>query len=642
MERFTVWAPGARTMDVEVDGTRQAMKRVRDSERPGWWAADVAGANPVSRYGFSINGGPVFPDPRTPYQPEGPHKPSQLVDHSAYNWKADGWKGDKVSAASVLYETHIGTFTQAGTWPAAERKLDHLKQLGVTHVSVMPGAQFGDYGWGYDGVQLFAPQNTYGKPSDVKHFTDMAHRKGLNVIMDVVYNHLGADGNYLGAYGPYFTNKHQTPWGSAVNLDQPGSRETRQLLLDNALMWVRDYRFDGLRLDATHEYHDNSKRHFMRELSDTMAEFQERSGRRVTLIAESDRNDPRTVTPVGKGGFGMDAQWTDDLHHSIFALQSGANRAWFGDFQRGLPDIAKALTKGFVYDGEFSVFRGKNVGAPVGDLSGDHFVMHIDNHDHTGNSPAGRRRIEMLGRDKVQTAMATLFMAPGVPMLFMGDPEGTKVPFPYFAGHKDSEINRMTKEGRIREFSKLGWDVKEIADPISRATFNSAKMDAKVDPVMVDWTKTLTALRASQPALTDGSFKDTHVSIDAAKDVMVVQRGPVTLVSNWGKTNQQVAVPEGRLIAPLPLDKARRGHYRLPANSVIISIKGDTKGLPPMIDTTKAAPSATLLQKVDATPAGKQAEPPQDQAPAGPNNSKLALEKHKVAGRPAAGAAMTG
>ncbi|MGH9039716.1 MAG: alpha-amylase family glycosyl hydrolase, partial [Acidimicrobiia bacterium] len=317
MNTFSVWAPAAETVQVMLGEARRPMERGPQ----GWWTLTVAEAGPGTDYFFAINGGAARPDPRSPFQPEGPHGPSRVVDHSAFEWTDQAWTGPVPLSAGVVYELHIGTFTPQGTFESAIERLDHLADLGVTHIELLPVCEFpGTRGWGYDGVDLFAPHHAYGGPDGLKRLIDAAHAHGLGVIIDVVYNHLGPDGNYLGAYGPYFTDRYSTPWGDAVNFDAAGSDELRSLVVDNACMWLRDYHADGLRIDAVHAIFDASAIHILEEIGASVRELEAETGRHYTLIPESDLNDPRLVRPPEAGGYGLDAAWSDDFHHALHTV----------------------------------------------------------------------------------------------------------------------------------------------------------------------------------------------------------------------------------------------------------------------------------------------------------------------------------
>lgn len=388
--RFEVWAPQADRMTLHCAGATRALER--DPERAGWWTGD-ADAQDGTRYGFAVDDGPVLPDPRSRRQPDGPDGLSAVVDQAQYAWHTE-WAGRPLPGA-VLYELHVGTYTPEGTLDAAAERLEHLAELGVTHVELMPLCPFpGRHGWGYEGVCLWAVHEPYGGPEALKHFVDRAHDLGLGVVLDVVHNHLGPSGNHLPAFGPYFTDTHQTPWGSAVNLDAPGSDEVRTYLVGSALAWLRDYRLDGLRLDAVHALRDTRATHFLEELSTAVDALADDLGRPLFLIAESDLNDPRLVTPRVEGGLGLHAQWNDDFHHALHTALTGEKQGYYADFARApFATLAKTLTSGFFHDGTYSSFRGRRHGRPLDRtrVSAHRLLGYSQTHDQIGNRAQGDR-----------------------------------------------------------------------------------------------------------------------------------------------------------------------------------------------------------------------------------------------------------
>lgn len=387
---FEVWAPDADVAALRLSGELRTMER--DPDRPGWWTADAEAAD-GDRYGFTLDGGPVRPDPRSRRQPDGPDGESAVVDHDTYTWRTD-WAGRGLPGA-VLYELHIGTYTAEGTFDAAAARLGHLAELGITHVSLMPVCPFpGVHGWGYEGVSLWAVHEPYGGPEGLKRFVDTAHGLGLAVVLDVVHNHLGPSGNYLPAFGPYFTETHHTPWGAAVNLDAPGSDEVRAFLLGSALAWLRDYRLDGLRLDAVHALADTRALTFLEELSAATDALSAELGRPLSLIAESDLCDPRTTTPRESGGIGLHAQWNDDFHHCLHTALTGEAQGYYADFAAApLAGLAKTVTSAFFHDGTYSTFRGRTHGRPVdvARSAAHRFVGYAQTHDQIGNRALGDR-----------------------------------------------------------------------------------------------------------------------------------------------------------------------------------------------------------------------------------------------------------
>jgi maltooligosyltrehalose trehalohydrolase len=420
---FQVWAPKATTVEIALGSMRIPMMPCAGN----WWAVDVQAAGPLTEYAFILDGSRPSSDPRSSWQPHGVHGPSQVIDHQAFAWTDERWQPGPLSSA-MLYELHIGTFTPAGTFEAAIERLDHVVELGITHVELMPIAEFsGMWGWGYDGADLYAPHHTYGGPEGLKLLVNACHAKGLAVLLDVVYNHIGPAGNYLERCGPYFTNRHHTPWGQVVNLDGPGSDEVRRFFCDNALMWLRDYHLDGLRLDAVHALMDTSAVHFLEQLAAEVQTLEAHLGRHLVLIAESDLNDPRVVRPSEIGGYGLAAQWSDDFHHALHSVLTGERAGYYGDF--GAPaDLAQALTKAFVYDGRYSTFRQRRHGRPATGLSGYRFLGYLQNHDQIGNRAKGDRSSHLISTGRLEIAAALVLTSPFVPLLFHGEEWGASTP----------------------------------------------------------------------------------------------------------------------------------------------------------------------------------------------------------------------
>jgi maltooligosyltrehalose trehalohydrolase len=543
MHVFEVWAPRAGTMEVKIGNQKFPMeKRSR-----GYWSAPIEGAGPGTDYAFVIDGlEPALPDPRTQWQPHGVHSESRLVDHSAFAWSDQDWQAQPLSSA-LIYELHLGTFTPEGTLKAAESRLDYLKALGVTHVELMPIANFpGKRGWGYDGVDLYAIFNAYGEPDDLKRFVDACHAKGLAVLLDVVYNHLGPVGNYLGKFGPYFTHSHTTPWGDAVNFEEGGATEVRRFLIDNALMWLRDYHIDGLRLDAVHAYVDRSAIHFMEEITGEVRRLEAAMGKHFVLIAESDLNDPRIVKAEEAGGYGLDAQWSDDFHHALFSVISGERAGYYADFG-SLAQLAKSLRRVFVYDGNYSDYRHRNHGRQIVGLSGHRFIGFVQNHDQVGNRAQGERVSHEAGVGRAKIAAALVLTAPFVPMLFQGEEFGASAPFLYFTDYDDPELGRMISEGRKKEFVAFGWAPDQIPDPQDEQTFlqsklNWAELTEQPHRSLLQWYKDLITLRRNQSKLSDGNLNAVNVRFDEDAQWLVLERGTLRVACNLGKAPVDVEV----------------------------------------------------------------------------------------------------
>jgi maltooligosyltrehalose trehalohydrolase len=550
MHEFRVWAPGKSSVDVAVNGGQVPMR----PSAGGWWVSSVDGAGPGTDYSFRINNGPALPDPRSPSQPEGIDGPSRVVDHAAFAWTDARWRGLPLAGA-VLYECHVGTFSAEGTFDGAIAHLDHVAGLGVDAIELLPVAEFsGSRGWGYDGVDLFAPHHSYGGPDGLKRLVDAAHSRGLGVIMDVVYNHLGPAGNYLPEFGPYFSERHQTNWGPAVNFDGRGSDEVRRFVIDNALMWLRDYHCDGLRLDAVHAITDDSATHILEQLADEVAALAANQGRPLFLVAESDLNDPRFVRGTEAGGYGLDAAWADEWHHALHATLTGDRDGYYEDFGP-LPLLAKALRQAWVYDGVYSAFRGRVFGRPPAGLPGTRFVVCTQNHDQVGNRALGERSAALMSDGRLRVAAALLLTAPFVPMLFQGEEWGASTPFQYFTGHEDPELGRVVSRGRRAEFASFGWSPEGVPDPQDPATFERSRLDwAELDKEchasLLAWYTELIALRRRLPALSDPRPGRVETACDPGLGWLVVRRGAVTVAVNLGAANWTFnAGPEAELLA---------------------------------------------------------------------------------------------
>jgi maltooligosyltrehalose trehalohydrolase len=454
----------------------------------------------------------------------------------------------------VIYELHIGTFTPEGTMDGAIAKLDELLNLGITHVELMPVAAFdGVHGWGYDGVGLFAVHEPYGGPDALKRFVDAAHAKGLAVLLDVVYNHFGPSGNYTSKFGPYVVEAHHTPWGGAVNLEGPWAHQVRRFFCDNALMWMRDFHIDGLRLDAVHAYVDRSAIHFLEQLARETRTVEATLGRRKVLIAESDSNDPRIVSAPEASGFGIDAQWSDDFHHALFALLiSGPQQGYYTDFG-SMGQLAKALEHTFVYDGSYSDHRKRAHGKPPLLLSQHHFLGYIQNHDQVGNRAVGDRLPQITGFERAMVAAAVVMMSPFVPMIFQGEEWAASSPFQYFADHQDPALAKAVSEGRCKEFEVFGWDPTTIPDPENRDTFVHSKL--KWDEAnqgdharMKDWYRDLIRLRRSTLSLNNGELGNIRVTFDENERWLALRRGEVLMLCNLGGNDHEFPIPDGSTV----------------------------------------------------------------------------------------------
>jgi maltooligosyltrehalose trehalohydrolase len=570
MHRFEIWAPYAKKMAVQVTGVAIPMQ---GSDDDGWWRREVDNAERGTDYGFLIDDDPkAYPDPRSQWQPKGVHSLSRIYDHSNFAW-TDAKFQPVPLASSIIFELHIGTFTPTGTLDSAIEILDHLVGLGITHVELMPVSSFaGNHGWGYDGVALYSVHEPYGGPDALKRFVNAAHEKGLAVLLDVVYNHFGPAGNYTGKFGPYLIDAHKTPWGGAVNLEGAGSREVRRFFCDNALMWMRDYHIDGLRLDAVHSLVDRSAIHFLEQLAAEVETESSARARRLVLIAESDLNDPRVVLPCEANGLGMDAQWSDDFHHALFTvLNREQETGYYTDFG-SLAHLAKSLEQTFVYDGIYSRYRRRIHGRSAATLSHHRFLGFIQNHDQVGNRAVGDRIAQVTGIERAKIAAAIVFVSPFIPMIFQGEEWAASSPFQYFADHDDPELARAVSEGRRKEFAAFGWKPDLIPDPEKPETFHRSKLNWNESSQpehadMLAWYRDLIHLRRGTPDLNDGEPGHTRVSFDEKAKWLRIDRGSITLICNLGEFGHPVLLPDGSetLLASHGADTSK-----LPSDSVAI------------------------------------------------------------------------
>ena len=546
MTVIRVWAPYAKEVQVILDETSYPML----STRHGWWMLDSPLAGHGSDYAFVLDGSGPLPDPRSPWQPYGVHGFSRMLDHSLFSWTDDRWQAPPLSSA-VIYELHTGTFSPQGTFQGVAQKLDHLVDLGITHIELMPVNSFsGTHGWGYDGVGLFAPHEPYGGPAGLKELVDECHARGIAVILDVVYNHLGPEGNYLDRFGPYFTNRYSSPWGNAVNLDGPGSDEVRRFFIENALMWLKDYHMDVLRLDAVHAIIDTSSVHFLEELSQEVEMLQARTGRHLALIAESNLNNPRIVQPREIGGYGIDAQWNDDFHHALHTVLTGEKNGYYGDFGT-LSDLAQAMEEIFVYSGRYSAFRGRKHGRPVKGVSGNKFLAYLQNHDQIGNRARGERLNHLVDTGRFMLGSAMVFASACIPMIFQGEEWAASSPFQYFTDHQDEELGKAVVTGRREEFAAFGWDPGDIPDPQDPATFERSKplweeLEHEPHTSVLAWYKGLIRLRRELPVLKDGSLSQILISYHEEEQWLAMNRGPVMVVCNFSRHSRRIGIYDGQ------------------------------------------------------------------------------------------------
>lgn len=573
MRTFRVWAPLPKRVEVQVGVARHPMT----PEPGGWWSAAIPSAGIGDRYGFVLDGKGPFPDPRSPSQPDGVHQLSQLTDPDSHPWADEDWQPPPLARA-ILYEMHVGTFTPKGTFLAAIAKLDHLVALGITHVELMPVVEFaGQHGWGYDGVDLFAPHHAYGAPDELKRFVDACHQRGLGAILDVVYNHLGPSGNYLAQYAPYFSKRYTPIWGEALNYDGAESDQVRRFFCDNALTWLRDFHFDGLRLDAVHAIYDFSALPFLEQLKLEVEQLSVQLGRPLCLIAESDLNDPRLLWPRERGGFALEAQWNDDFHHALHTVLTGERSGYYADFGK-LEDLAAALHQAFVYDGKFSAHRRRRHGRPAVNLSGHRFLGYLQNHDQIGNRAQGERSSHLLSLGKQRIGAALVLTSPFVPLLFQGEEWGATTPFLYFTDFPEPELGNSVRAGRCREFAAFGWNPEAVPNPQAPETFERSKLnwsELRNPPhrELLDWHRRLIRLRQAEPALHDGRLDRVKTHFDELARWWVMEREGITVACNLAPQSQRVPLRSGEhrtLLASASDVRAQPEGVDLPPESVAI------------------------------------------------------------------------
>lgn len=539
---FSVWAPAPEQVRLDVDGTLHPMTRAQD----GWWRA-VVDAAPDARYGFVLDDdATVIPDPRSARQPEGVHERSQLWSPSPNAWTDVGWQGRSIEGA-VIYELHIGTFTPEGTFDSAIDKLDYLVELGADFVEIMPVNAFsGTHGWGYDGVLWYAVHEPYGGPDGLVRFVDACHSRGLGVLIDAVFNHLGPSGNYLPKFGPYMSSG-SNPWGESINIADAGSDQVRRYILDCALRWMRDFHADGLRLDAVHALVDTTAVHILEEMSAETDSLADEVGRPLSLVAESDMNDPRLITPRDQGGLGMTAQWDDDIHHAIHSAVSGERQGYYGDFGT-LATLAETLRHGYFHAGTYSSFRARRHGRPLDTktIPATRLLAYTLTHDQVGNRAIGDRPSQNLTTGQQAIKAALILGSPYTAMLFMGEEWASSSPFQFFSSHPEPELARATAEGRKKEFAEHGWDADEIPDPQDPETFTRSKL--KWDETgkgehaeVLEFYRALIALRRNEPDLADPWLDNLGVDYDEDRKWFVMRRGALAIACNLG--TEAVDVP---------------------------------------------------------------------------------------------------
>jgi maltooligosyltrehalose trehalohydrolase len=540
---FLVWAPLKRDLQVKIISPAEDTFRMKKRD-DGYFEAVLEGIEPGSRYVYVIDGKLERPDPVSHFQPEGVHLPSEVVMHSAFKWKDSNWRGLRLEDY-IIYELHAGTFTGEGTLDALRGRVPYLLELGVTAIELMPVGQFpGTRNWGYDGAYPFAVQNSYGGPEGLKRFVDECHGNGLAVILDVVYNHLGPEGNYIGDFAPYFTDRYRAPWGQAMNFDGPYNDGVRRFFIENAIHWFERYHVDALRIDAVHGMFDMSAKHFLQELQECV---RDRIADRPTyLIPESDLNEVRLINPIEQGGYGLDAQWNDDYHHALHTLLTGEDTGYYMDFGE-LGHMAKAISEGFVYSGQHSKFRKRGHGSSTVERPPQQFVVFSQNHDQVGNRAQGDRLTTSLSTEQLKLACCMVILSPNLPLLFMGEEYAEKAPFQYFVSHSDHALVEAVRKGRKREFASFGWQ--DVPDPQDESTFLRSKINLERSHEgnhreMFDFYKTVIKLRKEFAPLHEVRREDMDV-VEFERALLVSLPG-MFYAANFDNDPVEIKIPEGR------------------------------------------------------------------------------------------------
>jgi len=523
--RFRVWAPHADRVDVHVVSPAQRIERL-ERDQNGYHHGVLESVRSGARYFFRLDG-TDRPDPASRFQPEGVHGPSEVVDPDAYTWNDAAWRG-VARRDLVIYELHVGTFTDEGTFDSVIPHLDDLVALGITAIELLPVNAFpGNWNWGYDGVLPFAVQVTYGGPEGLRRLVHACHERGLAVLMDIVYNHLGPEGNYLGEFGPYFTNQHLTPWGTALNYDGDHSDHVREYFIQNGLYWLSEYHLDGFRLDAIHAIYDQTARPFLEEWTTAVRQRGQEIGIDPVIIAESMMNDPKVILPPALGGFGMDAEWNDDFHHALHVLLTGERDGYYADYS-GIADLAKAYRQGYVYTGQYMGYRGRRHGRPAHNTEPWQFLAYTQTHDQVGNHGGCARLSQLTDVMGLKLAAAAVLLSPFTPMLFMGEEYGETNPWWYFIDHGDPDLREAVRTGRRNEFAGFNWDG-EMVDPASEEAFMQSKLQhtLKEDTEhaeLLDWYRSLLRLRKEVTSLGAGSFEQQEVFVYQPERLMIVHR----------------------------------------------------------------------------------------------------------------------
>ncbi len=549
--RFLVWAPHAQTVEVLVLAPHR-QTAIMERLEPGYYEAVIAGVGPGSLYVYRLDGSRERSDPASRFQPQGVHGPSQVVDTQAFAWGDDGWSGLPLEKY-LIYELHVGTFTPEGAFDGVISRLDDLKELGITAVELMPIAQFpGRRNWGYDGVYPFAVQASYGGPEGLKRLINACHQREIAVVLDVVYNHLGPEGNYFGDFGPYFSDRYRTPWGLGFNFDGPESDEVVRFFVENAIEWLTEFHVDALRLDAIHSMVDLCARPFLAELSHAVRSLAQRLDRRVYLIAESNLNDVRVIRPPQLGGFGLDAQWNDDFHRALHALLTGERNGYYCDFG-GVEQLAKALTEGFVYSGQYSRYRRRRHGNSSRLIPAHRLVVFAQNHDQVGNRMLGERLSGLVSFEGLKLAAGITILSPFIPLLFMGEEYGETAPFLYFVDHSDPALIEQVRQGRRKDFARFDWqgDPPNPAEELTfrRSRLNQALAGQGLHRVLRDFYQELIALRKRLPCLARPSKEDMAVRAFEKEKALAVRRwvdagtSEALMLFNFGDAQASVRAP---------------------------------------------------------------------------------------------------
>lgn len=545
--RFIVWAPLKDKIELKIISPSERIIPMKKIEH-GYWIAEVDGVKQGNHYVYCLNDEIERPDPASFAQPDGVHQASMVIDHRDFPWTDVLWKNVPLEMM-IIYELHIGTFTRNGTFESVIPRLNQLKELGINAIELMPVAQFqGERNWGYDGVYPFAVHQSYGGHVGLKKLVNACHQNGIAVILDVVYNHLGPEGNYLRDFAPYFTGKYETPWGDAVNFDGPHSDGVRNFFIRNALHWFEHYHMDALRLDAIHGIFDFSAAHFLKELADNVSEFSNEQARKVFLIAESDLNDSRVISPVTSGGYAIDAQWNDDFHHCVHTLLTGEKDGYYADFG-DIEHLKKALLEGFVYSGQHSEFRHRRHGNSSVDIPAHQFVVCVQNHDQIGNRMLGERLSSLVEFNALKLAAGILLLSPYIPLIFMGEEYGETSPFLYFVSHEDEELIRSVREGRKAEFQSFDWQGSP-PDPQSEAVFRRSKIKWEKRSTdkhgsILHFYKELIHVRKTIPALKNLSKKNLEIVTLREENVLIMWRwfGGDSTFSIFNFNNIGVEIP---------------------------------------------------------------------------------------------------